>query len=195
MSNYQHIKISNYVRLKALVLSYNAYSLSTGSNSQPKYCLPTNIMDDKINIKPLQKLLSSNNRLGELAKKSRSLFRLNELTIRSLPPAIRPYCELQSYEKGALIIGTPTSAAATQLRFMSGAILKKLKQHREFSGLQSIKIKVTPNAQRIARPMRRPPNMSDRNKALLLETANHINSPEIAQSLRKLVQTINKYKT
>ena len=149
-------------------------------------------MDNKINIKPLQKLLFGNNRLGELAKKSRSLSRQNELTIHSLPPAIRPYCELQSYEKGSLIIGTPTSAAATQLRFMSGAIVEKLKQHREFQGLQSIKIKVIPTTQRVTRPMQRALSISERNKALLLETASHINSPDIAQSLRKLVQTINK---
>lgn len=59
-----------------------------------------------------------------------------------LPAAVQPHCQVGHYQKGVLTLVASSPAWATQLRFLSGELLQKLRQEPKWIGVRSIQIKV-----------------------------------------------------
>jgi hypothetical protein len=92
----------------------------------------------------------------------------------------------------ALILVTPSSSVATQLRFMVPDLLRKFKQDAELTGIQSIQCKVSP---KMLTPERREPppspvtRLSSETADIIRSTAESIEDP----ALRKIMMRISEH--
>jgi hypothetical protein len=106
------------------------------------------------------------------------------------------YCRLKSYRNGRMIVQTHSATVATQLRFTTPQLIDQLRKLPEFVALQSLDIKVcaapTKTPTLALQKTRHHAPVSKRNTALLRDTADSLDSPELSESLRRLARTLDK---
>lgn len=145
------------------------------------------------NIKNVRDLISRNQEVKYLTEKARQSDELQRAVSRLLPSMLADYCQVRSYERGVLTLNASTGSAATQLRFLTQQMLPKLQKTGVFKGLESILVKVQNfEPLRQAHKIRTTPPVSRDNRRLIQETADAVNDPNLADSLRRLAMTLGK---
>jgi hypothetical protein len=75
------------------------------------------------------------------------LRRLNHLFQQLLEEPLNQHCMLANINKNQLVIHAKSSAWATRLTYQQAVLISKLKQHKEFSNIETIVVKVRPDCQ------------------------------------------------
>lgn len=146
------------------------------------------------NIKNVQELISRSREVKHLTEVARKTDELQKAVVRLLPSMLADYCQVRSFERGVLTLDAATGSAATQLRFLAQQMLPRLQKTYVFKGLERITIKVQSTRTTIARghKVRTAPPVSQANRELLLETAEGVSDPNLADALRRLAITLGK---
>ena len=148
------------------------------------------------NIKTVRDLIKSSREMGALSRRSSELGKYNQALNSSLPSMISAYCKMRSYESGTMTLEASSNAVATQLKFTSPTLIKKLQKRAEFSGLQRIDVKIgkaEPSTKKKTTPKRLNKPVTPRNTQLIRDTADNVSSTELGRSLRQLAETLERY--
>ncbi|HTM64005.1 MAG TPA: DUF721 domain-containing protein [Gammaproteobacteria bacterium] len=95
--------------------------------------------------KPVSTLLQPNHRdLQTVLSKVKAIQRLNEALVPLLDSTLRPHCQVANLTNGVLVILTTNGSAATQLRYQSADLLKKLHKTSALRHIKEIQPKVRP---------------------------------------------------
>lgn len=87
-------------------------------------------------------LQSSQTDWGQIVETVQALRAIREWVYHALPEDVQQHCQVGHYQKGILTLVASSSAWATQLRFLSGELLQKLRQDPKWAHIRSIQIKV-----------------------------------------------------
>lgn len=100
---------------------------------------------------------------------------------------IRSSCRLVLMREGVLTIATNHATTASQLRYLQRVLIQQLQTHAEFSGLQRLRIIVSPAAVPAAnRQAKDLPKLSRNTASHLLQTADCLGNSELSSILRQL---------
>lgn len=136
-----------------------------------------------------------NKEVRSITTNSHQLLELNHIIQGLLPSMLAQYCEIQSYNNGQLLLETSSASASTQLRFILPRLREKLKNNSQFSALQSINIKVKTIAPKLDRHYSRSTKpVSNKNLDLLRQTASSLSDPDLASSMNRLAETLDRNK-
>lgn len=135
---------------------------------------------------PLKDLLHKRSGATQrLLHKADQLERLQDRLQQWLPPALVPHVQLANLREGRLVLTADSSIWASKLRYLSPDLLRQL----QTAGwdCQRIEVKVAPV---FAPPpvIKTKRSISDSARRLLIQTARHIDDPEIAATLEKLAR-------
>jgi hypothetical protein len=134
-------------------------------------------------------LKSENHELEMLFGKMSALASLNEKITPHIPAGLRAQCQVANAYDDRLILIAANGSIATQLRFQSMDILRKLKQDSALAHIKEIVCKVRPSSTSTTRSLRQSRSM----QPLSVETAEIVH--QIAESiedpnLRRIMQRI-----
>ena len=79
---------------------------------------------------------------GRLINKAKTLSKLDDIIQRVLDEKLKGRYKIAGYEKGVLTFLTDNSATATQIRYQTPEILKRLRSQSQWAGLVTINVKV-----------------------------------------------------
>lgn len=146
------------------------------------------------NIKNVRELIFHSREVKHLTEFAQKTDELQRVLVRLLPSMLADYCQVRSFERGVLTLDAATGSAATQLRFLAQQLVPKLQKSPVFNSLERITIKVqaAPASVGPSHKVRTVPPVSRANRELLLETADGISDPELADALRRLAVTLGK---
>lgn len=137
--------------------------------------------------KTLASLLRTDH-LASLETKTRSLARLNFILENYLERELRSLCKVGALEGNTLTLITPSSTAATRLRYLSRLYLQQLRQHEEMRHLERIRVKVIAGDETNCPPQRPVRQLSQAGVTALSEAAESLNDPELSPALRRLAR-------
>lgn len=107
---------------------------------------------------------------------------------RLLEPAARDQCRVGNFRDGCLFLIIRDAAWATRLRYRQHKLLQSLQGLREFSDLQRIVFKVSPDKETSPHEQQTPPTLSSQAAVDLLETAAAIQDPQLRAALERLAR-------
>lgn len=125
-------------------------------------------------------LKPSHNELQTVLSKVKAIETLNHTLNPLLDPALQPYCQVANLTSGVLVMLTANGSVATQLRYHTADLIKKLHKNPALKHIREIQIKVRP-------PM--PVGVQRGGVAKLPNKAAKL-SPECAQTLLAMADTI-----
>lgn len=128
---------------------------------------------------PLKKLISTQPPLRRWVEKAQAQSLMLEEVTRQLPPAIRSHCLGARLDGDTLVVLADCAAWATRLRYALPSILPGL-------GARKSRVRVMPLEQRRPKPVRERPRMPSGAAAVLAQTAETTDDPELAAVLRRL---------
>ena len=100
---------------------------------------------------------------------------------------IRSSCRLVLLREGVLTIATDHATTASQLRYLQRVLIQQLQMHAEFSGLQRLRIIVSPAAVPAQKKQAKDlPTLSQNTSNHLLQTADCLGNSELSAILRRL---------
>src|SRR3990167_1545581 len=100
-------------------------------------------------------LQSEHHDLKSLMTKVKQLEKLNQKFIEYLPNELKNYCHVANINGNRLIIMAANGSIATQLRFQSPDILKKMNSNPLFACIKEIHCKVAmPNSRRLSKTIK-----------------------------------------
>ncbi len=79
---------------------------------------------------------------GRLINKAKTLSKLDDIIQSVLDAKLKGRYKIAGYEKGVLTFLTDNSATATQIRYQTPEILKRLRSQSQWAGLVTINVKV-----------------------------------------------------
>ena len=80
--------------------------------------------------------------LQKIIQKARYLRTLDHLVQNLLPVDLTGHCRVMNVNMGKLILGVDDASMATQLRFFSAELLKKIRKDKRFFGIAEIKCRI-----------------------------------------------------
>ena len=135
-----------------------------------------------------------NKEVKSLTENSLQVAELNHILVSALPTKLAQFCSIASYRNGSLVLLAQTGSAATQLKFMQPQIFSKLRKSNKFRALQEINIKIQGTQPKLDRHYKRAaPTVSEQNRALIRQTADALTDEPLADSMRKLADTLRNY--
>lgn len=100
---------------------------------------------------------------------------------------LRSCCRLIVMREGVLTIATDHATTASQLRYLQRVLIQQLQAHAEFSGLQRLRIIVSPAAVPAQKKQAKDlPTLSLNTSNHLLQTADCLGNSELSAILRRL---------
>ena len=131
--------------------------------------------------KSIATLLQPNHRdLQTVLSKVKAITHLNQLVAPMLEASLRPHCQVANLSKGILVMLAANSSVATQLRYQSPDLLKKLQGNPSLRHIREIQCKVRPP---VTVTVERGKTSKKQEKAALLST-------ETAETLLVMADTI-----
>lgn len=131
--------------------------------------------------KSVSAFLQPNHRdLQTLLSKVKAIETLNHTLNPLLDPALKAYCQVANLTNGVLVILTANAAVASQLRYQTDDLIKKLHKSPALKHIREIQIKVRPP---MPTGIQRGASHKKAEKVALL-------SPESAQILLEMAETI-----
>lgn len=134
---------------------------------------------------PQHVLEASGSRLSQLVRRAEALDRLTLAVRQLLPPALGPRCLATAFGDGCLTIYVDSAAWTTRIRFYQNGLKAGLKQRFD-TPVRRVRVKVLPRAEAPAAAPATARPLSNATRVLLRTTANGIDDPELAASLRRL---------
>ncbi|OUS01742.1 hypothetical protein A9Q81_09160 [Gammaproteobacteria bacterium 42_54_T18] len=131
-----------------------------------------------------------------MTKTSQVFARIDNIIMGSLPSMLSDNCQTRSYRHGILTLTTYSNAVATQLRYNSPNILSRLQKQPLLVDVVRIDIKVVAKTREGYEPSKRQRSLtkaSRENCNILKDTADGVNSESLANSLRRLANTLENY--
>lgn len=131
-------------------------------------------------------LAAGSTRLAALTDEGRRLEALRQCVLRSLSPEAAVHCLGADLKDGTLTLFMDSAAWTTTLRYQHQALLAALRA----SGLpcQQLRLKVLPDPKPGVPPKPAPRELSADTQRLLTSTADGVDDPALAESLRRLAR-------
>lgn len=145
------------------------------------------------NIKPVKDLIFKGSRLHALTKNSQVFIKIDNTVMGALPSMLSDNCQTRSYRNGVLTLTTYSNAVATQLRYNAPNILSRLQKQPTLRDIVRIDIKVIAKPKEAVIHKRTLNKVSHQNCNMLKDTADAMDSDNLANSLRKLANTLENY--
>jgi hypothetical protein len=130
-------------------------------------------------------LQAPGSRLEHLVRRAAALDRLTRALKQLLSPALAAHCRGIAYDSGCLTVFVDSPAWTARLRFHQRTIKDGL-EARCNTAVRRLRVKVAPSAAPPSIASRKTPPLTAGTRALLQATANAIEDPELAASLRRL---------
>ncbi len=131
--------------------------------------------------------------LNTLLAKIQQLNSLQQLLSDALDVKLAKHCQVANLENGSLIVLTDSAIWATQLRFQTGDLLAKLRQHPLLYHLKNISCITRPARvmpiQPVAIPMRL---LSLHTSELIKNAANTIQHSKLKKAMNKIAEHVRK---
>lgn len=125
-----------------------------------------------------------------LFRHARYLQQLDAMVRACLPPPLNEHCQVANCSNTELTLAARTPAWSTRLRYYAPEILKLLRNQID-NAPRKVKIVIIPPEKKAARVRPRSAQKpSPQSAALLQETAQHIQHPELQASLLRLSRNI-----
>lgn len=118
--------------------------------------------------------------LQTLLSKVKAIETLNDTLNPLLDPALKAYCQVANLTNGVLVVLTANAAVASQLRYQTAELIKKLHKNPSLKHIREIQIKVRPP---MPTGIQRGGSRKKNAKAALL-------SPASAETLLAMAETI-----
>jgi len=129
-----------------------------------------------------------------LTQTSRKRDELQHVLHQLLPSMLADYCQIRSYDHGVLSLHAETGSAATQLRFIQQQLFSKLKKTNAFKDLERITVRIYTPEKPFRRYQHRDANpVSPASCQAIRDTADTVGDGNLAESLRRLADTLGKY--
>lgn len=116
---------------------------------------------------------------------------LQQLWVRAAPDYLQQVCNVRQYHDNCLVLQTHSPIWVSRIRQQESSLIRLLRQTREFTGLNRIKLEVVPR-QVTARRKRRKPlrtGLSDQARSSLYATASRVSDPELRRALERLADS------
>lgn len=143
--------------------------------------------DNPADPNPINSLFDEQPGLRPLLQKAQTLQQISALLAKLLPPDLWQHCQVQNIEGGCLVLAADHAAWATHLRYQQTNLLSALRQHRAFSHVGSVRVRVIPTVEKPSKPSRRL-SMSAQVGSLLTSTANGISNEKLRDALLRLAK-------
>lgn len=91
----------------------------------------------------IQTLCQGKTTVGQLIQTATAMAAFNKQLTAWLEPELVPHCLISHIENGIVNLVTDASAWATRLRFASPQLLSKIRAEPKWSGIKSIKIRIS----------------------------------------------------
>lgn len=124
-------------------------------------------------------------RLHSLLAHAERFNQTEQLIKMAIPNSSREHCRLISYYQGTLILQASSAAWATRLKYQQQTIISQLASSKDFSGIRTIKISVSPISTKPKVNHQVQP-ISNTSLANMKETAIHMGDSAIADALQHL---------
>jgi hypothetical protein len=116
---------------------------------------------------------------------------LQQLWARAAPDYLQQVCSVRQYHDNCLILQTHSPIWVSRIRQQESSLIRMLRQTREFTGLNRIKLEVVPR--QIAAPRKRRKSrrsaLSGQARSSLYAAASQVSDPELRQALERLADS------
>ena len=130
--------------------------------------------------------LNKNDILANLYKHSLAILALQNAVRHGLDQSVASHVHIASLDPKNITIYTDNQAWATKLRFQTAEVLKIARKFSGYSGLESLKIRVSPTLIDHSSTTETPVAMSTATSRLLAKVAENINDTALQDALKNL---------
>tara|TARA_R110000868_G_scaffold208515_5_gene457988 strand:+ start:2054 stop:2530 length:477 start_codon:yes stop_codon:yes gene_type:complete len=144
--------------------------------------------------KSVASLLAPNHRdLGTVLSKVKAIQTLNRTIIPLLEPRLQKYCQVANLANGVLVLLTANGSVATELRYATPDLLRKLRESLALKHIREIQCKVRPPTPAVdverggtRKQAEKKTMLSTETSETLLAMAETIEDPELRATMQRI---------